>query len=324
ALGMLVSPRDIRAIRLMNRLSRSKTVDEEREVVSALADSTSRLPVHELMARIESPSLIIRMEALNALRSSPLTAEMEDRLIAEVTNHRYTTAHLAAELLGNARIRRAVPALRDAVESHDYMVSAKSMVALAQIGDRDSIGRIEAILERSPNPRVTIYAVKALEIFASIDSLPLIFRRVERRAEVFVRDELILSSAALLGIYEFFYPLYLEFLEDQPEGLRTLGDHAGGGDRAGGGGDDARATAAAAISALQSDPRRFNRLAVEHFSLRSFVVGTVDTAPWFIDALKNRNVGQLERFRFFVASVMVSPARYTSPSTTAERSSHHE
>lgn len=57
-------------------------------------------------------------------------------------------------------MRAAVPELRDAVESRDYMVSAKSMVALAQIGDRDSVPRVESILERSPNPRITIYAVQ--------------------------------------------------------------------------------------------------------------------------------------------------------------------
>ena len=200
-------------------------------------------------------------------------------------------------------MRAAVPELRDAVESRDYMVSAKSMVALAQIGDRDSVPRVESILERSPNPRITIYAVKALEIFGSLDSLPLIFRRIERRAEIFVRDELILSSAALIGLYEFFYPLYLEFLDDAAEGIRSIRDLAGQS----GATEDARA----AVDALADDPRSFTRCAVAHFERAPFRVGETDVAPWFIDALRNRNVGQLERFRFFVAAVMVAPIRYT-------------
>ncbi|MFW6288387.1 MAG: MFS transporter, partial [Spirochaetota bacterium] len=45
ALGMLFSPRDIRAIRLLNRLHRSRTLSEERAAVEALGESTSRLPV---------------------------------------------------------------------------------------------------------------------------------------------------------------------------------------------------------------------------------------------------------------------------------------
>lgn len=303
ALGMLFSPRDIRAIRLLNRLRRSKTVDEERAAVSALGESTSRLPVDDLLRKVGSPSLTIRMEALTALRNSPFTRAVEDRLIEEVHNHRYTTAHLAAELLGAAGAVRAVPELRDAVESHDYMVSAKAMVALAQIGDRDSIGRIESILERSPNPRITIYAVKALEILDSIGSLPLVFRRIERRAETFVRDELILSSAALLGVYEFFYPLYLEFLDERAEGIRTLHDLAEQ--------PSVSPAARTAVAALGDDPRRFTRSAVEHFSTDACPVKGHNAGPWFVDALGNRNVGQLERFRFFVAAVMVAPMVYT-------------
>ncbi|MFW6247985.1 MAG: MFS transporter [bacterium] len=314
ALGMLFSPRDIRAIRLLNRLRRSRTMDEERAAVSALGESTSRLPVDELMRRIGSPSLTIRLEAISALRNSPLTSEVEDRLIEEVHTHRYTTAHLAAELLGAARVVRAIPVLRDAVESHDYMVSAKSMVALAHFGDRDSIGRIESILEHSPNPRITIFAVKALEILGSVTSLPLIFRRIERKAETFVRDELILSSAALLGIFDSFYPLYVEFLDDRQEGLRSLCDLAPRG--------------VDVCEALRDDPRRFTKLAIAHFTSSSYVVPAVraaqvgrthpgersrardrmiDVAPWFVDALQNRNVGQLERFRFFVGAVIVAP-----------------
>lgn len=293
ALGMLFSPRDIRAIRLLNRLRRTRTMDEERAVVSALAENTSRLPVGELVTRVGSPSLFIRMEALNALRNSPLTQDVEDLLIAEVREHRYTTAHLAAELLGAHAIARAVPALRDAVESQDYMVSAKSMVSLAQLGDRESIGRIESILERSPNPRITIYAVKALEIFGSLRSLPLIFRRIDRKAETFVRDELILSAAGLLGIFDFFYPRYLEFLDDQAEGIRALADQP-----------------PPAIHALESDARSFNRLAIEFFASRRLTVGGIDVAPWFIDALRDRDVGRLVRFRFFVAAVMVAPLDY--------------
>jgi HEAT repeat protein len=300
ALGLLFSPRDIRAIRLLNRLRRSRTVDEERAAVWALGESTSRLPVDDLLQKVGSPSLTIRMEALTALRNSPFTPAVEQRLIAEVHDHRFTTAHLAAELLGHAGARAAIPELRDAIESHDYMVSAKSMVALAQIGDTESIGRIEAILERSPNPRITIYAVKALETFGSIESLPLIFRRIERRAEVFVRDELILSCAALLGLYEFFYPLYLEFLDERAEGIRSIRDLAAH--------RPAGAAARSAIAALGDDPKGFRRLAVEHFATAPMIVAGRDVAAWFIDALQNRNVGELERFRFFVAAVMVAPA----------------
>jgi Na+/melibiose symporter-like transporter len=306
ALGMLVTPRDIRAIRLLNRLRRSRTVEEEAAAVTALGENKSRLPVDDLRQRLSSPSLTIRMETISALRNSPLSPEVETALIDAVRDQRYTTAHLAAELLGSAGVYRAIPALRDAVESHDYMVSAKSMLALAKLRDRDSIGRIEAILERSPNPRITIFAAKALEAFGSLSSLPLIFRRIDRRSELFVRDELILVASSLLGTYERFYPTYIEFLSDPAEGIRTLRDLAA----------SAPAPVQAAVGALAADSgsaerAEFVRRAIAVFEKHAFTVSGKDVSPWFVDALRNRNVGRLDRFCVLVAAVMPAVTSYT-------------
>ena len=220
---------------------------------------------------------------------------------------RNTTAHLAAEILGDAGVRRAIPALRDAVESHDYMVSAKSMLALAKLRDTDSIGRIEAILERSPNPRITIYAAKALEAFESLASLPLIFRRIDRRAELFVRDELILVASSLLGIYTRFYPVYIEFLTDPAEGIRTLGDLAATAS------EPVRdAVGKLAVQPGGADRAEFVGRAIAVFETHSFTVSGVDVSPWFVDALRNRSVGRLDRFCVLVAAVMPATTSYTA------------
>jgi hypothetical protein len=220
---------------------------------------------------------------------------VEDVLLDEVSTHLFTTAHVAAELLGAAGVTRAIPTLRESLASEDYMTRARAMVALAQLGDAESIPAIEQALEHSPNPRVTIYAVKALEILKSRSSLPLIFRRIERRAETFVRDELILSSASLLGIFDWFYPLYLEFLDDRDEAIRTLRDLAAASGEA----------VSMAITALRDDPRHFRRTAIAHFESDRMDFDDSDLSGFIIDALRDRNVGQLERFRFLVAALMV-------------------
>jgi MFS family permease len=295
ALGMLFSPRDLRAIRLLNRLRRSRTVDEEYAAVRALRESTSRLAVDDLLEKMKSPALTIRMEAISALRDSPLTGEVEDLLISQVRNQLFTTAHLAAELLGNGGVRRAVPALREALASNDYMACAKAAVALAQIGDRESIPSFEALLDHSPNPRVTVYAAKALEILGSVRSLPRIFRRIERRAETFVRDELILSSSRLLGFFDWFYPLYREFLEDAEEGMRSMTDLA----------ENLPEDIRNVLVVLRADPRRFGRLAISYLRSHKLVHDSIDVGSCLIDALSNRQVGQLERFRFLVAATLV-------------------
>ena len=302
ALGMLFSPRDIRAIRLLNRLRRSRTVDEEYAAVRALQASTSRLAVDDLLPKIKSPSLTIRLEAINSLRGSPLTKEVEDELIAQVRTRHFTTAHLAVEILGAAGVVRAAPALREVLRSDDYMASAKAAVALAQIGDLESIPEVDAMLDHSPNPRVTIFAVKALEIFGSVESLPRIFRRIDRRAETFVRDELILSASRLLGFFDWFYTFYVEFLDDAAAGMRSLSDMA----------EHSADEIKAIVAVLESDPRGFTRKAVAYLKAHPIVVGTVDTAGCLVDALSNRQVGQLDRFRFLVAATLIYHSRVQS------------
>ncbi|MFP4377432.1 MAG: MFS transporter [Spirochaetales bacterium] len=310
AIGMLFSPRDIRAIRLLNRLKRSKTADEEQQAVSALRDSTSRLPVGELSERVASPSLFVRMEAISSLRNTPLTLQAEDLLIAELRNHRFTTAHLAAEILGTAGVKRAIEPLREALDSTDYMTLAKAMVALARLGDTESLRRIELILDRSPNPRITIYAVKALELFGNPRSLPLIFAKLERRVETVVRDELILSAANLIGMFAFFYPLYVDFLEDPKQAyllLHELANRRRGG-TAKSPSSQSEATwslVQSAVAVLDAQPGAFAGRAAAAFAEILYEIDGVDVAPYFVDALRSRRSGTLERFRVFAAAALI-------------------
>jgi len=332
AIGMIFSPRDIRAIRLLNRLKRSKTADEEQQAVSALRNSTSRLPVGELSERIASPSLFVRMEAISSLRNTPLTQEAEDLLIAELKNHRFTTAHLAAELLGRAGVSRAIPPLREALNSSDYMTSAKAMVALARLRDHESLRRIELILDRSPNPRVTIYAVKALELLGNPLSLPLLFVKLERRVEAVVRDELILSAASLIGMFAFFYPLYVDFLEDAKQAYQLLRELAARRNKGSGKApspqtDGAEELVERAIAVLDGQPGAFAGRAAAAFAEISYEIDSVDVAPYFVEALRTRRTGQLERFRIFAAAALIfalDRTRRASGAHSAGETSVHE
>ena len=300
ALGILVSPRDLRAIRLLNRLQRSRTEPEEQMAVRALRQSTSALTVNELSHRIQSPSLLIRMEALNALRDAPLTRAVEDLLMTDVQNHTFTTAQLAVELLGAARVRRAIPLLRDSVTSPDYLVSAKAMLALAQLGDRKSVPRLERQLESTPNARVAIYAVKALETLGSVRSLPLILRALSGTEEPFQRDEYILSCARLLGFFDWFYALYLEFLDEPREGLRSLADAAA---------DASRETATFATAfALAFDVGGAElRELVEHYLAdREITVGMISVASILRESLSDATLLSLERFRFLLLAALIA------------------
>lgn len=305
ALGALVSPRDRRAIRLLNRLTRSRTEGEERSAVEALRDSTSRLPADELIRRVGSPSLAVRMEAISALRNTPLDATATAVLIEEVRRHPYTTAHVAAEILGEAGAREAIPVLRQAMASSDYMLRSKSMLALATLADHQSTGEIEVALRDSENPRVTIYAARALELLGSVGSLGLILSRLDERTEPPVRDQLVLSISGLLRLQEWFYPLYVEYLEDAASALRQLHAQVATGPAA----DPERAHV---VSRLTDAPSEFAEAAKTWFERCPLVIDNTDAGGVLVTSL-SAPAGSLERFRFLVAATVCAMTAETTP-----------
>ena len=112
------------------------------------------------------------------------------------------------------RRARVVPALRKAALAEDYMLQASAVVALARLGDRDSIGLIEGFLASSRIPRVRISSAFALEILQSRESVPTLVSCLRtERDPAFVSDELVLSTAAILGMMPAFYAMYAAFLE---------------------------------------------------------------------------------------------------------------
>ncbi len=232
ALAVLFSPRDLRAISLLHRLNRTTTVTEEKDTIRALAESRSELSLQEVLSRLRSPRFTIRAEALTTLSSLPLDEAAVQALLSEVKNHAFTTASLAADILGRRGIRQAIPVLRRSLSSRDFFLGGKAMVALAQLGDRESLEPIRSILRKSSNPRLIIHAAQALEIFLAAGAVPDILHKLEGKTRPYLRDELMLSVAGILGLGAWFYPIYVTFLEKSSVAIQMLLDHAAGCSRA--------------------------------------------------------------------------------------------
>lgn len=222
-LTTLLSYRDMRAIALLSRLDDTISIDQEREVIREIGTSHSTVAVEELIKRLASPSYIIRNEALHALDSLPSTPEVERALVEHVAQHEFTTSYLAARIVGRKRFRSAVPALRRALESQDYLLVAGAMVALAQLGDRESIGTIERILETAHNPMILIHGASALKLFGDLRSLPALIGVLKRgHARPFLREEIIFAVAGIIGFEEWFYPFFMAYRESPAEAVRLL------------------------------------------------------------------------------------------------------
>jgi hypothetical protein len=224
ALAAIFSPRDLRAISLLNRLSRTRSVSEEKDTIRALAESHSELSRQEILSRLKSPRFSIRSEALQTLSSLPLDEPAVQALLSEVKNHPYTTAYLAADILGKRGVLQAVPVLRRALESRDFFLVGKCMVSLARLGDRESSAAIARLVEKTTNPRVVIHGAAALEILRDPDAVPILLRQLGSQSQPFLRDEILLSLGGIIGMGEWFYPLYTTFLERAGNGISLLKD----------------------------------------------------------------------------------------------------
>jgi MFS family permease len=309
AFTFIFSPRDLRALTLLRKLTKSTSADQEQKVIEELKGAPSSLSVDDLIRRLKSPSYFVRAQALSAFKAVPLDEPARKAVMAEVKNHPYTTAYMAAEILGERRVHQALKPLRQVLSSRDYFLAGKAMVALARIGDVESRARIHGIVEKTKNPRLIIYGSKALEILTATDSVSMLVRKLETRTSPFVRDEIILAIAGILRFGDWFFPHYSRFVEKSLNAVAVLEDFVhehhgrlteeqhrrmlqlfGSLTR---GQEDSRAASVELLSQLQDEPE-----------------GEVQAIR---DGLENPAILKLERFRFLVASYLVHRFLGTAP-----------
>jgi HEAT repeat protein len=238
SIGVMLSIRDLRAFDLLDRLDKSADPEVEidliRDIGEGASGGASGAAQSGLLAYLGSPRFDVRLEALLAIENmGELGKEAVTALAAEVERQPYTTAYLAARILGKSCPEgdrgRIVPTIRKAASAADYMLQASAMVALARLGDRDSKAMIEDALASSRIPRVRISAAYALELLGSRSSVPVLLSCLRReRDPAFVSDELLLSTAAIAGIMPDFYGPYQTFLESEEAARAALGDMAEG------------------------------------------------------------------------------------------------
>jgi len=299
-LGIIFSPRDLRAISLLHRLGRSQSLSEEKKVIQALAQSQSELPISDILARLRSPRFTIRIEALKALERLSSERDTVQALIQEVKNRTYTSAALAAEIIGKKGYSEAIPVLRKQLYSRDYYLSGECMVALAQLGDRESIPAVRDITMRTNNPRLLIHGAVALEIFKDVSAIPVLVKKLERKTSPYLRDEIILAIAGILHMGEWFYPFYIAFLEKSTDGLSLLKDYVTAHSK--------QIGIDPIVDLLDMLPRsnrkQFAKHATAVLEKLNIRADGVNVSACFAEALRQDQYTSLDRFCFLIAALI--------------------
>lgn len=163
-LGIFISFRDIRALFTLSKLTSSYSYRQDVEGVQRLEELPSDLSEKHLLNYLKSPRFFIRARALNALGSINFGEETAKEIIRELKRGKFTTAYIAAEILGEHGVKEAIPELRRALDSDDLYLQGKALVALAQLQDENSYSKICRIFDNSENPRIVLNGGHALAI----------------------------------------------------------------------------------------------------------------------------------------------------------------
>jgi hypothetical protein len=96
------------------------------------------------------------------------------------------------------------------------MLAGEAMIALARIKDDAFRPMIEEIIAGTENPRLKIMGVEAFEIFGSPNSIPVLLEILRQKdPPPYLRDEVVLAVAGILGTGKEFYPLLVRYREDE-------------------------------------------------------------------------------------------------------------
>jgi len=225
-LNIFFSPRDLMALFYLSNLAGRLTEEEETEALDRIGDLGSQLSEKELLDGLASPRLVVRGDALHALRNVPPTPAITRALIEEVRNHEFTTAYLAANLLGIYGVQEAIPLLRETLLSEDLFLQSKAMLSLGRLREEESYPAILQIFRSTDNPRLLIHGMNAFSFYGKTESLKEILWRIHEFDTSTVRGEAHLSLADLCGTGEDFYSDYKAYLLDPGIGEGILLDLA--------------------------------------------------------------------------------------------------
>lgn len=222
-LGLLVSPRDMRALYVLNRLRKQSSSRGAEREVGRLGDIGSNLSEGELREHLLSPRLSVRAQALRALGRIAFGRESEEAILRELKGGEYTTAWIAAEILGEHRIERAIPILREGLDSKDQFLQGKCMVSLVRLDDEESYDRIIGLFESSDNPRIVIHGANALARMEDNDRLFLLLRKsIDGGLPDPAVDEVLTAAASTVGEGARFYRFLQRYNQDREAGLEVL------------------------------------------------------------------------------------------------------
>jgi MFS family permease len=213
-MGLFVTPRDLLSLFFINRLNRAQNPEKEREHIYRLGSYHSGLSENSLVAALDSPRYGLRRQALLSLSQIPFGEKTEEALIREVEYNEFSTASIAASILGEHNCKSAIPALQKALASEDYFLQAECLLALVKLRYNVAYEKIVNIFTQNTNPRVLTLGAIALRRMKTPEAISALFGKLAQNdVQDKVKDEIMLCIAEMTGFADNYYR-YLKTLDD--------------------------------------------------------------------------------------------------------------
>ncbi len=222
-LSLLVTPRDMYALYVLKRLRNHPDILENTQELKRLGSIGSVVSEAELRRNLDSPLLTVRVSAMHGLRRIAISSTTEDALMVELQRGEFTSAWVAAEILGEKRILRASQYLREGLASTDPFLQGKCMVALVQIQDADSYSMIIELFKKAKNPRIVIHGANALVLMHRKDLIaPILIKSLDTNLPGPVLDEILTAASEIVGVGSRFYRFLHLYNKDNRAGRSQL------------------------------------------------------------------------------------------------------
>ncbi len=225
-LAVIFSPRDMKALNLLYKLNTNENLKTEEKILQELTAVASTEAADTLNQYLHSPRFSIRYSALHALKKlDKLSSQNKEALLEELQSGEFTTAALAANILAHFKVYQAVPFLREALMSADYLLAGEAMLALAELNDTASQFKIAQLISNTVNPKLLLSGIDAMGIYGSATSIPLLLDILRREAlPAHIEDEAYLVLASIMKIEEGFYYVYNRFKNESKATAAILSD----------------------------------------------------------------------------------------------------
>lgn len=222
-LGLFFAPRDLQALFFVSRNDEMTTPEEEYDNIEKLEGIGSGLSEKKLLSYLDSPKLVLRIKALQALRQIPFSRKAGSALIYELEHGEFATAHIAAQIVGEREIFEAIPQLRKGLDSKDSYFASRCMISLVQLKQKDSYEKIKSIFKASDNQRMIVHGAAALSEIGDIESLELLLSKsvlngVDDRA----RQEIIYNIAEFAELGDAFYKFLKVYRSNKAEAAHFI------------------------------------------------------------------------------------------------------